>query len=92
MENYIDYKYIKNCNYSIYGLSRWLMVKNHLPMQKMWVWSLGQESNLEKEMATHSSIFAWEITRTEEPSGLRMVHGVTKESDMTATNQQQFSL
>ena len=28
-------------------------------MQKMWVQSLGQEDPLEKEMAMHSSIFAW---------------------------------
>ena len=37
------------------------MVK-HLPaMQETWVQSLGQEYPLEKEMATHSSIFAWKI-------------------------------
>jgi hypothetical protein len=35
----------------------------------MWVWSLGQEDCLEKEMATHSSILAWEIPWTEEPGG-----------------------
>ena len=32
--------------------------------------SLGQEDPLEKEVATHSSIFAWEIPWTEEPGGL----------------------
>ena len=36
----------------------------------MWVQSLGQEDPLEKEMATLSSIFAWEIPWTEEPSRL----------------------
>ena len=36
-----------------------------------WVQSLGWEDSLEKEMATHSSIFAWEILWTEEPGGLR---------------------
>ena len=36
-------------------------------MQEMWVWSLGQEDPLEKEMATHSSILAWEIPWTEKP-------------------------
>ena len=37
------------------------MVK-HLPaMQETWVQSLGQEDPLEKEMATHSSILAWEF-------------------------------
>ena len=34
-----------------------------LPMQEMWVWSLGWEDPLEKEKATPSSILAWEIHR-----------------------------
>ena len=34
-------------------------------MQETWVLSLGQEDSLEKEMATHSSILAWEIPWTE---------------------------
>ena len=38
---------------------------------KMWVQSLGQEDPLEKGMATHSSILAWRIPRTEKPGGLR---------------------
>ena len=37
----------------------------------MWVLSLGPEDPLEKEMATHSRIHAWEIPRTEEPGGLQ---------------------
>jgi len=40
-------------------------------MQETWVQSLGGEDPLEKEMATHSSILAWEIPRTEEPGGLQ---------------------
>ena len=36
-----------------------------------WVWSLGWEDPLEKEMATQSSIRAWEIPWTEEPGGLQ---------------------
>ena len=40
-------------------------------MQEMQVQSLGQEDPLEKEMTTHSSIFAWEIPWTEEPGGLQ---------------------
>ena len=36
-------------------------------MQEVQVQSLGQEDPLEKEMATHSNILAWEIPRTEEP-------------------------
>ena len=34
-----------------------------LPMQETWVPFLGQEDPLEKEMATHSSILAWEIAQ-----------------------------
>ena len=40
-------------------------------MQEMWVQSLGQEDSLEKEMATHSSILAWEIPWIEELGGLQ---------------------
>ena len=40
-------------------------------MQEMQVWSLGQEDPLEKEMATHSSILAWELPWKEEPGGLQ---------------------
>jgi len=40
-------------------------------MQETQVRSLGQEDPLEKEMATHSSIPAWKIPWTEEPSGLQ---------------------
>ena len=39
--------------------------------QEAWVWSLGQEDPLEKEMATHSSIPAWEIPWTGEPGRLQ---------------------
>ena len=52
------------------------MVKNPPAKQEIQVRSLDQEDHLEKEMATHSSILAWEIPWTEEPSGT--VHGVTK--------------
>ena len=45
--------------------------KIHLPMQEMWVQPLGQKDPLEKEMATHSRILAWEIPWTEEPGGLQ---------------------
>ena len=40
-------------------------------VQETWVRFLGQEDPLEKEMATHFSILAWEIPRTEEPGGLQ---------------------
>ena len=47
------------------------MVKNLPAMQEVQVQPLGQENSLEKEMATHSSIFAWEIPWTEQPKGLQ---------------------
>ena len=46
----------------------------------MWVQSLGWEDPLEWEMATHSSIIAWEIPCMEEPGGLQSCGH--KESDM----------
>ena len=42
-------------------------------MQETWVWYLGQEDLLEKEMATHFSIFAWEIPWTQESGGLQSI-------------------
>ena len=41
--------------------------------QETWVQSLGQEDPLEEGMATHSSILAWRIPWTEEPSGLQSI-------------------
>ena len=56
--------------------------KNLPAMHETWVQSLGQEDLLEKGMATHSSILAWEIKWTEEPGRLYSPWG-HKESDMT---------
>ena len=47
------------------------MVKNLPAMKETQVQSLGQEDPLEKGMATHSSILAWEIPSTEESGGLQ---------------------
>ena len=55
----------------------WLSGKKksiRLPMQgtqEMQVQLLGREDPLEEEMATHSSILAWEIPRTEKPGRLQ---------------------
>ena len=48
-------------------------LKNLLAMQETRVQSLRQEDPLEKGMATHSSILAWRIPWTEEPSRLQFV-------------------
>ena len=53
------------------------LVKNLPAMWETWVQSLGQE-DLEKEMATDSSILAWKISWTVEPGRLYIVHGVAK--------------
>ena len=56
----------------ISGASLVARLVNDLPaVQEIWVWSLGWEDPLEKEMATHSSILAWKISWTEEPGGLQ---------------------
>ena len=47
------------------------VAKNPPAIQETGVLSLGQEDSLEKDMATHSSILAWEIPWTEEPGGLQ---------------------
>ena len=62
------------------GASSVAQTLKHLPaMQETWVRSLGWEDSLEKEMATRSSIFAWEIPWTEDPGGLPSMG--CKESD-----------
>jgi len=48
-----------------------LTVRNLPTMQDTWVWSLGQETPLEKAMATHTSIPAWRIPWTEKPGRLQ---------------------
>ena len=53
----------------------------------MWVRFLGGEDPLQKEMVTHSSIFAWEIPWTEEPGGLQSWGH--KELDMILMTKQQ---
>ena len=47
------------------------MVKHPPAMQETWLQSLGGEDPLEKEMATHSSVLAWEILWIEEPGRLQ---------------------
>ena len=57
-------------------------------MQETWVKSLGWEDPLEKGMATHTSILAWEIPWTEEPDGLESM-GSQKVRHNLATKQQE---
>ena len=57
------------------------LVKNPPAMPEIQVPSLSREDPLEKEMATHSSVLAWEIPWTEEPCGLQSMR--SQESDTT---------
>ena len=50
-------------------MAQWSRI--HLPMHEMWVGPLVYGVPLEKEMATHSSILAWELSWTEEPGVLQ---------------------
>ena len=66
------------------------MVKNLPTMRETWVQFLGREDPLEEDMATHSSILAWRIPRTEEPSRLQS-KGSPKVGHDLATNTFTFS-
>ena len=57
------------------------LVKNLPAVQETQVRFLGREDALEKEMATHTSILAWEIPWTEKPGGLQSMG--SQELDLT---------
>ena len=63
------------------------MVNNLPAKQETRVHSLGQQGDLEKEMASHSKILAWRITWTEESGGLQAMkpQSLTQLSDETTT-------
>ena len=63
------------------------MVKNLPAVQETWVRFLGWEDPLEEEMATHSSVLAWEIPWTGEPGGLQSL-GSQRVGHNLATKQQ----
>ena len=60
------------------------LVKNLPTVQETWVRSLGWEDSLEKGMATHSSILAWEIPWTEEPGGPQYLESQRVRHDLAA--------
>ena len=66
------------------------LVKNHPAVQETWVRFPDWEDPLEKEMATHSSILAWEIPWTEKPGGLQSM-GHRRVRHNLATKQQHSS-
>ena len=66
-----------------------LMIKNLPPMREIQVQSQSQADSLEKEMATHSSILAWEIPWTVEPGGLQSMEPQKVGYDFVIKQQQQ---
>ena len=54
------------------------------PMQETQIQSLGWEDPLEKEMATHSSVLAWETPWTEEPGGLQSMGSQKSQTQLTS--------
>ena len=64
-------------------MAQWLKKKKKicLPVQEMWVQSMGREDPLKKEMAVHSSNLAWESM--DRGAWRATVQEVTKESDTT---------
>ena len=60
-----------------------------MPKQEIWVQSLGQEVSLEKEMATHSSILAWEILWTKDSGGLQSIGFQRVGHDLVTKQRQQ---
>ena len=65
-------KVVRSCNYFFFNyLSLGSVGKNLPTMQEIQVLSLGWKDPLEKEMAIHSSILAWEISWAEQTGGLQ---------------------
>ena len=58
-------------------------LKSPSVMQETWVRSLSGKDPLEKEMATHSSILAWEIPRTEELGRLQPMGSQKSETPLS---------
>ena len=68
------------------------VVKNPPAKQETGVQSPGQNDALEKEMATHSSIFAWEVPWKEGPSGLQSMESQRVRQGPPTKQQQQVHL
>ena len=66
------------------------MVKYLPAMWETRIRFLGREDPLEKEMAIHSSIFAWENSMTGEPSGLQFMGSQRVGHDLVTKQQQTF--
>ena len=68
------------------------MVKNLPAVQEIHVQSLSREDPLEKEMAIHSSMLAWEIPWIEEPGGLQLMGSQRVGHDLATKQQNNMSI
>ena len=84
------YLIFKNLFFTL-GFPGGSVVKNPPAKQERWVWSLGQEDPLEKEIETHSSILAWEIPWTEKPGGLQSMGSQRVGNNIATEYSTQFS-
>ena len=66
------------------------VIKNLPVIQEMQVWSLILEDLLEKKMASHSTILAWEIPWTEDPGGLQSMWSQRVRHDLATKRQQMY--
>ena len=72
---------VQSC--SDFPCSDFQLVKNLPPMQETWVRFLNWEDPLEKEMATHSGIIAWEIPWTEKPGRLQSMGSLKSQTRLS---------
>ena len=75
--------------YKSMGFPGGFVIKNLPVKQETRIWSLNKKDPLEKEMATHSSMRAWQIPQTEEPGGLQSM-GLQRIGHDLVTKQQQY--
>ena len=68
------------------------VLRTHLPMQETRVWSLDREDPLEEGMATHSSLLACRIPRTEGPGGLQSMGSQRVRYDWAAEQHSCFTM
>ena len=66
-----------------HSLIKWLSGKNLPTKQETQARSAGREDPLAKEMATHSSILAWEIPWTEERGGLQSMGSQKSQTELS---------
>ena len=67
------------------------MVKNLHAMWETWIQYLDCENPLEKGMATHFTILAWEIPWTEEPGGLQSMGSQKSRTSLRLNNNSRYN-